>query len=256
MNYRYSFYFHVVYGAYNSQPLAVTLPPSYILLVTSLDNLSQNQPAIMCFTEPPDGEPAVEPQPRRPSLSSHEREKYQPESRAELARHRRMRLTLLDLQRTIDPLIAAHAYNNRHSPLAGLPDEILLPIVAFCLRNDPIDVYCVRRVSTRFRRIVYEPDIRIRVLNPPWSRAWSYSEGILDLALQRVRDAPRREGVPPVRFRLEGGPPVPGPTWRRADVRARRHLLGRHRDPHTDPADAEPGGVLAGLPWKLRRRVP
>lgn len=67
------------------------------------------------------------------------------------------------LQRTMDPLIAAQVYNNHHSPLHWLPDETLLLTFRY-LKNDPVTLYCLRRVSRRFRRLINEPS------------AWTFGE--------------------------------------------------------------------------------
>ncbi|MBE3046667.1 F-box-like domain-containing protein [Candidatus Bathyarchaeota archaeon] len=67
-------------------------------------------------------------------------------------------VTLDELERTIDPLIAARAYNYRNSPLGILPDELLLHILDR-IGDDVVTLYCLRRVSRTFRRLIYEPRI-------------------------------------------------------------------------------------------------
>ncbi|KAL7626244.1 hypothetical protein AAE478_003014 [Parahypoxylon ruwenzoriense] len=65
---------------------------------------------------------------------------------------------LLNLQRTMDPWIAAQVYNNNYSPLGRLPEELLL-LILYYLDNEILSIYCLGRVSRTFRRLIYEPDI-------------------------------------------------------------------------------------------------
>jgi hypothetical protein len=77
---------------------------------------------------------------------------------------RALNLTLHQLQRTMDPLIAAQVYNNRFCPLGRLPEELLLRILDF-LADDAVMIHCLRIVSTVF----------FRLLNPQadiWKDAW------------------------------------------------------------------------------------
>ncbi|KAK4132659.1 hypothetical protein BT67DRAFT_75097 [Trichocladium antarcticum] len=75
-------------------------------------------------------------------------------------RQREQRFAMLHhLQRTMDPLIAAQVYNNQHSTLYRLPDELLL-LVLRSLGRDPVALCCLRRVSRRFRQLVNEPSVR------------------------------------------------------------------------------------------------
>ena len=67
-------------------------------------------------------------------------------------------VTLRDLERTMDPLIASHVYNIKNSTLASLPEEILLRILEL-IGDDAVTLHCLRRVSRVFRRLVYEPGI-------------------------------------------------------------------------------------------------
>lgn len=56
-------------------------------------------------------------------------------------------LIFSELQRTMDPIVAARVYNERFCPLLSrLPNEILLCIFEF-LRDDPVALYCLRIVS-------------------------------------------------------------------------------------------------------------
>ncbi|KAI0135990.1 hypothetical protein F4776DRAFT_623863 [Hypoxylon sp. NC0597] len=86
-----------------------------------------------------------------------------------------MLLTLRDLQRTMDPLIAAQVYNNHHNPLCRLPEELLLHIL-HCLNGDVVSLHCLRRVSRIFRRLINEPDIWKHMSLPLSARFTFYSE--------------------------------------------------------------------------------
>lgn len=81
-----------------------------------------------------------------------------------------MVLTLHDLQRTMDPLIAAQVYNNSHSLLTRLPEELLLCILHY-IGDDMLTLFCLRRVSRVFRRLIYEPDIWKYMYEP---EKWNY----------------------------------------------------------------------------------
>lgn len=67
---------------------------------------------------------------------------------------RTLQLTLHELQRTMDPLIASQAYNNRFCPLTRLPEELLLKVVDF-LRGDDVTLCCLRVTSRIFLRLLY-----------------------------------------------------------------------------------------------------
>jgi hypothetical protein len=69
-----------------------------------------------------------------------------------------MLLTLHELQRTMDLLVAAQVYNNRFSPLARLPEELLLLILE-SLSDDTPTLSCLRIVSRTFFRLTYQPPI-------------------------------------------------------------------------------------------------
>ncbi len=75
----------------------------------------------------------------------------------------RMILILRDLQRTMDPLVAAQFYNDTESPLCRLPEELLLNILR-CLGNDLLTMLCLRRVSRTIRRLINTLDIWERQL--------------------------------------------------------------------------------------------
>lgn len=80
---------------------------------------------------------------------------------------RALLLTLQELQRTMDPLIAAQAYNNRFCPLTRLPEEVLLHIIHF-LGDDAVTLHCLQIVSgTFFRLLSRQSDI--------WKDTW-YSD--------------------------------------------------------------------------------
>lgn len=68
-----------------------------------------------------------------------------------------MRLILLDLERTMDHLIAAQVCNATHSRLGRLPDEILLQILSYCKSDDMVHLYSLWRVSRTLRGLIYEP---------------------------------------------------------------------------------------------------
>lgn len=67
---------------------------------------------------------------------------------------RALLLTLRELQCTMDPLIAAQAYNNRFCPLTRLPEELLLHIVDF-LSDDAVTSHCLRIASRIFFRLIH-----------------------------------------------------------------------------------------------------
>ncbi|KAK3944757.1 hypothetical protein QBC46DRAFT_437390 [Diplogelasinospora grovesii] len=87
-----------------------------------------------------------------------EREKLKQDAAREREQQLRMLLTLRDLERTMDPLIAAQVYNKKHSPIGQLPEELLLQILHH-LGDDTLTLYCLRRVSRTFRRLINLPDI-------------------------------------------------------------------------------------------------
>jgi hypothetical protein len=53
----------------------------------------------------------------------------------------------------LDRLVVARIHNVKHSPIGRLPDELLL-IVFQHFRDDILAPFCVRRVSSRFRRLL------------------------------------------------------------------------------------------------------
>lgn len=68
-------------------------------------------------------------------------------------------LALSELQRSMDPLIAAQFYNNHFCPLSRLPEELLLHVLDF-LTDDPVTLHCLQAVSRVFLRLLYrESDI-------------------------------------------------------------------------------------------------
>ncbi|KAK3358395.1 hypothetical protein B0T24DRAFT_586556, partial [Lasiosphaeria ovina] len=123
-----------------------------------------------------------------------------------------MLLTLREMERNgMDPLIAAFVYNMKHSPIHRLPDEIMLQILR-CLGDDPLTMLCLRRVATRFRRIIYEPEIwkvfRLGVFSIPGYVTECLvvlPEGVKDELLRRVYvdgmcdECTLRHSVPPRR---------------------------------------------------------
>jgi hypothetical protein len=73
-----------------------------------------------------------------------------------------MLLALHELQRTMDPLVAAQVYNNRFSPLARLPEELLLLILE-SLSDDAPTLHCLRIVSRTFFRLTYQPRVWMHI---------------------------------------------------------------------------------------------
>lgn len=55
---------------------------------------------------------------------------------------RSLSLILCELQRSMDPLVAAQFYNNRFCPFSGLPEELLLRVLDF-LVDDPVTLHCL-----------------------------------------------------------------------------------------------------------------
>lgn len=72
--------------------------------------------------------------------------------------YNRQVFTLRNLQRSMDPLLAAQVYNSRQSSLGRLPEKLLL-IVLHYLEDDLLALYCLQRVSGTFRLLIYEPSI-------------------------------------------------------------------------------------------------
>jgi hypothetical protein len=68
----------------------------------------------------------------------------------------RMLEVLESLQQTMDPLVAVQVYNRRYSALCQLPDELLLHILDYVV-DDPVTLYCLRRVSRRFLYLIANP---------------------------------------------------------------------------------------------------
>lgn len=94
------------------------------------------------------------------SMSWHASGKHQQQNKDEAERERQMQLTLQDLERTTDPMVAAQLYNDKHTPLSRIPDEILLQIIGYCIDEDSVaNLYCLRRVSKRLRRVLDEPTL-------------------------------------------------------------------------------------------------
>lgn len=67
----------------------------------------------------------------------------------------------------MDPLVAAHMHSANHSPIYRMPEELVLEILR-CLASDQLAILCLRRVATKFRRIIDDPelwkDIRVNYL--------------------------------------------------------------------------------------------
>lgn len=67
---------------------------------------------------------------------------------------RALHLNLCELQRTMDPIVAAQSYNKRFCPLTRLPEELLLHILDF-LRGDEVTLWCLRITSRTFLRLLH-----------------------------------------------------------------------------------------------------
>ncbi|KAI7775163.1 hypothetical protein LA080_007306 [Diaporthe eres] len=65
-----------------------------------------------------------------------------------------LQLILHTLQRTMHPLIASQAYNNRFCLLTRLPEELLLNVLDF-LRGDGVTLCCLRITSRVFLRLLH-----------------------------------------------------------------------------------------------------
>ena len=101
--------------------------------------------------------PRKGPKTRGDNWQTQEKQEQQQEQQLE-QQQPQMFLTLHELQRTMDPLVAAQVYNNRFSPLARLPEELLLLILE-SLSDDAPTLHCLRIVSRTFFRLTYQPRI-------------------------------------------------------------------------------------------------
>lgn len=109
--------------------------------------------------------------------------RYEQEARERLA-------ALRDLEQTMDPLIAARVYNAKNTIVGRLPEELLLRIVDL-IGEDAVALYCLRRASRTFRRLVYEPSIWKRTKSgprvPPDGREWSFNLSNEEYGMLRQR---------------------------------------------------------------------
>jgi hypothetical protein len=92
----------------------------------------------------------------RQTREKQEQEKQEQERQEQ--QQAQMLLTLHELQRTMDPLVAAQVYNKSFSRLARLPEELLL-IILESLSNDAPTLHSLRIVSRTFFRLTYHPCI-------------------------------------------------------------------------------------------------
>lgn len=76
-----------------------------------------------------------------------------------------MATVLRGLEHTMDPLIAAQVYNNRHCPLTSLPEEILLLIIGN-IEGDVPTLHCLQRTSRTFRRLITSAASWSHIMNP------------------------------------------------------------------------------------------
>ncbi|KAI1209881.1 uncharacterized protein F4807DRAFT_424740 [Annulohypoxylon truncatum] len=99
----------------------------------------------------------------------------------------KMAVVLKNLEQTMDPLIAAQVWNNKHSPLARLPEEILLRIFGSLDSHDVVSLCCLRRTCRTFRRIIYERHFW-RVISPKRTRTgmYSFSENHLEFSMTQA----------------------------------------------------------------------
>ena len=92
----------------------------------------------------------LKPRAKKLTLSSQHVEKFHLNSAVK--RQSQMHRVLWDLERTMNPMIAAQVYNNEHSLLGKLLDEILLQNIShFTDYGSLVTLYCLRRVSRKFR---------------------------------------------------------------------------------------------------------
>lgn len=102
------------------------------------------------------------------------------------------------LCRTMDPLVAAEFYNIHFSPFGRLPDELMLLVLEH-IGDDVVTLYCLRRVSRRFRYLIYDEKFRQYTHLPPLSgRKDSYQEDFFLLSQEsrkRFIQLLRRDGM-------------------------------------------------------------
>ncbi|KAM5350655.1 hypothetical protein ACJ41O_007160 [Fusarium nematophilum] len=78
--------------------------------------------------------------------------------------HAQVRARLRILQQTMDPLVASVSYNQQHSAIYRLTDEILL-LILDQVTNDIVSFFCLRDFSHRFRRLVDDRRFRHHIFS-------------------------------------------------------------------------------------------
>jgi hypothetical protein len=100
-------------------------------------------------------------------IEAHEAERRIQRKKRDDQQAQALLLAQYELQRTMDPLVAAQVYNNRFCPLISqLPEELLLCIIDF-LCDDAVALHCLRIVSRTFLRIL---DCQSVVWRDSWYR--------------------------------------------------------------------------------------
>lgn len=124
---------------------------------------------------------------------------------------RSLQLILHSLQRTMDPLIASQAYNNRFCPLTRLPEELLIKVLNF-LRGDDVTLCCLRVTSRTFLRLLHDKSAfwtKPILVSPYWSLEYGLRLQFLRLLkrdgrcenCKRWNDANVRYSHDPCKFR-------------------------------------------------------
>lgn len=133
-------------------------------------------------------------QAREDSISCQNQEHEQLKSPTDLERNRQMQLTLHDLQRTMDPMIAASVYNNHYSPLTSLPEPILERLLTACIGTDAVSAHCLGRVCRKLRHLIHSPRIWTSVMHSDVAYADDGSD-LLGKAIERLRRCIQRDGM-------------------------------------------------------------
>ncbi|KAK1764297.1 hypothetical protein QBC33DRAFT_580506 [Phialemonium atrogriseum] len=123
-----------------------------------------------------------------------ERERQGQQDKGGSEQQSRMLLTLRDLQRTMNPLIAAQVFNNNHSPIGRLPKELLL-YIRHCIGDGILTLYCLWRVSRTFRHLIDDPTIWKHMVRPLSHRSrrmteaiWKFPFDLQDQLRQRLQE--------------------------------------------------------------------
>ena len=127
-------------------------------------------------------------------------------------------LTLCELQRTIDPLMAVQIYNSRLCPLISrLPEELLLCILDY-LCDDVIALQCLRIVSRIFLQILNSQSVVWREACSIRNEAFYLHNVPRPQPHRRVRShrerpntRARAQGIVPEASKSRAGPCAPRP---------------------------------------------